>query len=1199
MLQGLDDANPTVLNTATANSQEKAPDLRYIPTIYTQEGTDTYLVAYYNGAALATLPIYITKNNKITVNETSFYELKLSAYGRTNESSSRAEWVDTTNNISTTFTGIGWSTNSGWYQNSFRTAGINEYATVNFNPFSNFNFSTGKTIEIEFESEKVTDDDDKLIIIGNPSGARIEITPDTATLYNNAGNEVVHTNYKANERIKLCFIINRVPESNEDVTVESGLAYIVNNGNLERAASAQGQSFATSGTIKIGGSTSGVKVYNLRSYNYSITYTDAFNNFLYDSEDKATIAEDNKILDAGGNISFDLCKNKIITVLISGNLSNILSGQTDKSGSTTDVTIELFNPFDSSKNFKLVGAQIRKHGQSTLNYPITSMKIWTNKSKNGAVPTWELTNQSALLLSKNRYVMKSYIDKLIGNIITSSGKASIPANKYVLQANYADSSGVHNGSLQRLIQLTWFNALIDGEYKLRTAPQLFSTSQLIHHNDTTIGEDGWVEGYGSRNGQNILWSDVTNSEFPYDIRVSPDSFPCAVFYYDEQGSKQRTFLGQYVFMDDKKSDYTYGERSIYAVPSDPFCLTDTYKKSDTKENKVWDNGNVLRIEVVGSNVPFSSFMTDTNFDSIVSIEDEVTGTVTRMYNWEQTFELIYPDEDDVAEDDAKEGMDKFNPNSKFVQKVQPFVDFYKWVVSTRNNQAKFQAEAAQHLDLYKMAAYYVFFLRFGLVDSVERNAQLKTYDGQHWHYEPWDMDIALGNKNDGGIAYDPPIDRNTKLPGSVTTYAYSGRSANDQGQVVTSNWLWDALEAWPQWANVIVPKVAGALYDAGLSYDNVSKMFDEEYASKWCEIMYNESGYFKYIESGNGDPTWLSWLQGSRLSHRHWWLSTSMDYYDAKWFCGDYKNHYIYIRANVTEGSNQVIRITPSKNTYMTIYKDGYPWGPTTSVSKTSIFSHNMGAGYGELHGGSNTKNPVTIYGANFMEEIDLSEIALGLDGVTLDGVYSEVLGSPLKRINVGTSLTAITGGYSTTVATLGCQIQGQARVFENLQSLNIRGQRNQTDLNATMYSYDMSEVNEVLAMGSGLTNFYSSQSGNKFSKIEIPDDVYTIWMNNSSWDNLEFWHCEIGQNNSATLTQTSGVPTTVHEISLLGNTGSTLESIQLVKDWLSALDAANADFSQYTLTMDKVNWSDATVGADNLLTFTELQRLAQLNGAS
>jgi len=84
--------------------------------------------------------------------------------------------------------------------------------------------------------------------------------------------------------------------------------------------------------------------------------------------------------------------------------------------------------------------------------------------------------------------------------------------------------------------------------------------------------------------------------------------------------------------------------------------------------------------------------------------------------------MVFPDEDDIAEDDAKDGIDKFNPNSKYVKKVQPFINFHEWVVSTRNNQAKFEAEAAQHLDLYKMAAYYIFVLRFGLVDSLERNA---------------------------------------------------------------------------------------------------------------------------------------------------------------------------------------------------------------------------------------------------------------------------------------------------------------------------------------------------------------------------------------------------------------------------------------------------------------------------------------------
>jgi len=60
---------------------------------------------------------------------------------------------------------------------------------------------------------------------------------------------------------------------------------------------------------------------------------------------------------------------------------------------------------------------------------------------------------------------------------------AIPSNKFVLQANYADSSGVHNGGLLRLIQDTWYNALIDGEYKLRTAPQLFASGARITHNN--------------------------------------------------------------------------------------------------------------------------------------------------------------------------------------------------------------------------------------------------------------------------------------------------------------------------------------------------------------------------------------------------------------------------------------------------------------------------------------------------------------------------------------------------------------------------------------------------------------------------------------------------------------------------------------------------------------------------------------------
>jgi hypothetical protein len=91
----------------------------------------------------------------------------------------------------------------------------------------------------------------------------------------------------------------------------------------------------------------------MRIYDYAITYSDAYNNYVYDSSDKIQIVTRNQVLDAADKINFDACKNKLDTILISGNLTNILSGQTDKDTSTTDVTIERICPYDPTKNFKI------------------------------------------------------------------------------------------------------------------------------------------------------------------------------------------------------------------------------------------------------------------------------------------------------------------------------------------------------------------------------------------------------------------------------------------------------------------------------------------------------------------------------------------------------------------------------------------------------------------------------------------------------------------------------------------------------------------------------------------------------------------------------------------------------------------------------------------------------------------------------
>ena len=1175
------------IGTIKADKLQQAVDLVFSPYIYSTEENPILLKAFFGTKELASIPINI-RQSSLLMYETSGYTLKLSAYGKTNDSGNFSTWKDSQHNIDTTFTNVEWNSSNGWYNNSFRTVGTASNAVVNYTPLSG-EPSSGRTIEIEFESEKIDNEDDVLIRIGGETGSRVEITPDTATMFDSSNNKVIYTNYKNNERIKLAFVINP-----QEDTTDSQLIYIINNGVLERAVSGAGLIFGNqTGEIKIGGSNSGVRVYNMRVYNRAISYTDAYNNYVFDNDNKAEIIAANNIIKDGA-LNYDLCINKIDTILITGDLSRILNQETDKDGSLTDITIERICPSDSSKNFKCINCQARKHGQSTLNYPITSMKIWLSKNTKGTSPIFSCPGQANLGLGKTRYKMKD---------------TSIPANKFILQANYADSSGVSNGGIERLIHNTWYNAVIDGEYKLRTEPQLFSTNSIVTHtNVEQLNEDPtYVSG---RNSDGKQWGDYFEDEFPHVIRNSPDSFPCVVFYVNTATQNTtKVYLGQYVFMEDKKSDFCYGERSIYKTSrKDPFCLTTVNAKGDTKENRIWNNKDVLRMEVLAVNSKYSSYLSDANFEDVVFDANQ-----KRIgYKWEEAFELTYPDPDDVMGDPAM-GTDKFGVNSKYLATVNPFINLFKWIVSTKDNHTKFQAEASAHLDLYKLAAYYIFCLRFGLVDSMERNAQIKTYDGTHFHYEPWDIDISFGKKNTGGIAFEPPMDRDTTLAGDKSIYAFSGRAGLPGSENYTSNWLWDALEGWEYWRNTIVPKVANAVYMAGLTYDNFTQMFDENYAEKWCEIMYNESCHYKYIDARGGDNAWLNWLQGSGTPYRHWWTTVSNDYYNAKWTCGEFKNHYVYI-AGVKEikanSGVDIINITPTVKTFFNFTKNY-----DTNLATVYSTKEQPVAFDASLYAFS-TKEPFVIYGANNIEKLDISCIASGIDTVGLAGSYSSTLGACIKELNIGSQVTQVDANTYTGKVNGGSSFSISAGINDALgalQTIYVRGQQplaSWSEFNAQ----DRTQLQNVYAMGSGLANFYSAKSGNKFVNLELPGVTKTstgtitkslafMQLTDSTWENMTFWDTTLGGvDNIATFTKcningdyTYNIPESLTRVELLGTSASNQKSLDFVKAWIDCIEARGGNLGDYQLIMDQVNWSKAT--CTNLLSYEYIEKLAKFNG--
>ena len=1245
----------------------KPQALSFIPsTSLSYELDNSFLVARIDNVDISAYPL-IVKESNISISETTNYSLKLSAYGKTNDSDLKNQWIDAENSVYTVFSpGVKFDNTTGWNNNSLVLKGTEAVATIQYCPFpteyngQNYTLQlNGAAFEIDFKPEYVSNENDVLLSIGDVTKHHIEIRPTRAAYYE-GGSPIVQTNYKSGERIKLAFIFNKVSEISSD----SGLIYIVNNGILERVA-AKGSSYGAddNGKITIGGTNSSIRVYMIRAYRFDITPKQALDNFMFDNVDDINLISRNDIYGQSSEITYTGLLGKQDIITIEGDLTNILRNAAAKNDTTVNIT--RISNTDSTKDFAIQNCRIRNHGQSTLSYPITSMKIWFNKSgkeieqigENGTTTVVEVTptltckEQEYLGLNKNRYVMKS---------------GAIPSNKFVLQANYADSSGAHNGSLLRLIQDTWYNAKFgnDNQFKLRTAPQLFASGLKITHDDERLGEDGWVEGvynvdtsvdgYNS-NWSNKTWTEISGLQFPYVIRNAADSFPCCVFYKDTSlGQNDLTFLGQYVFMDDKKSDYIYGERSIYYTedPSDPFCLKTKNRKLDVAQNKVWDNKNVLQIEVVYPNSPLTSYVskeiaseyTLTDDDELIPapgatrvrfdqpIQYDSSGNPT-LYQWEQHFELIYPDKDDL-----KDKNNNFD-SQKFVSTVQPFMEFLDWITdvsalsSTGNKlgstgakawvtQAelnKFKLEAYNHLDLYKLAAYYIFFSRFGLVDSVERNAQLKTYDGQHWHYEPWDMDIALGCANNGVIAYEPPITRDSRAGGS--SYVFAGRSANQ------SNVLWDCLECWDVWMDEIVPEVAQALYDAGLTYENASHMFDEEYVNKWSETIYNESGHYKYIDATN-NPKYRQYLNGARMSHRHWWLSKSMNYYDAKWACGDFAKHSIQFRITkeASGAGTNLIKIYPTNNTFFKAQRgaQGGEGGVTVFGDGLTEALINVGASI-DASSKFDDKEPVFIFGATSIEGLDLStllvnsfggNIGRGYTDIDFGGAYDNVLGAQLKWVKLGApctpdlylnpDATSYINNMSIWQNAITGTNESKQDALENLELVDVVGWSQQSVANPNPgwlselfmgQGYDRRNIKTLYAMGCDSANeFSTSLAGNTFKDLRLPTSIRTLTFTNSSWENISFWQTTLLSNQQGRYDKVP-IPASIDTIQFMGTTGKNTCSWDLVKAWIQSIeDSLPVDHTEQdllnalqnkTLIADQLNWDD-----DAGITYTDIVRL-------
>lgn len=827
--------------------------------------------------------------SSIGIKEIDNAKLNLRAFGRDNDTL-KESWIY--GDYSTEFEGMYWNAQSGWVDN---TLIINSGATasINYKPFENDPMDVGKTIEIEFATRNVSNEDDVILNLTNDSGHGLLITASEAKL-TTSDNKTVSTRFKSGENTRLSFVINRRESGNN-----ARLAFIYINGIISGAAE-----FDTTATIRVVknivfGGQSDVLLKQIVIYDKPLSSDEILNNYILYRDtisEMLSIYNRNNITTDDGQLSPEKLLNTLPVMYFTGRDENkgipYLETQTGKAATkiNTYFDIEYQNAQDKTKNFKIDYARVRIQGTSSSYYPRKNYRFYTNE--------------------EDETVVYDYQGNVVPDRKLSFKNGAQPVDCWCLKTDYAESSGSHNTGVAKIWNDVMRKAVIDGENKLMT------TAQKI----------------ASENG------------YPYDVRTTVDGFPIVVFYRNTPNSPWQ-FLGKFNFNNDKSTPSVFG-----------FCDIPGFDNSRMQCWEVLNNGHAL-----------------CNF---IRFDDEYFDA-----NWEDAFEARY-DEDNPLINDLKE--------------------FCRWIYSTKGASdgvnildeslmEKFKTEKWDHLDVYKMAAYYVYIMRFGAVDQTVKNSMFTSEDGEHFFFINYDNDTIFGVRNDGLLKHGPFIDRQSIDPEKATTenpYVYAGHDSV----------LWNNLECDSEFME-IVKKVDSALYEAGLTYSSIINMFENEQTLKWCEKVCNSDAHYKYISPPEGRV--IESLQGNRNAHRRWWVSERFNLYDAKFVTGDFKNYVVELKIVGEQIPFAKVKAAKRQPYGYEILNSGSLVTDTLNIGDTYEFVSPEGQTLQE-------GDPISIYSACNISELDLSGCAHCALKVDLSRINSDSVGNSLKKLVISGNNNAL-----------------------------------------------------------------------------------------------------------------------------------------------------------------------------------------------
>ena len=845
--------------------------------------------------------------------------LFLTSVNRSNNEEGKNIW--NYREIFAVLTAFNYATN-GWIKtvDGFVALRVNGDArvTIPYNSFANDFRSTGKTIEFEFETRDVTDYDSVILSCMN-AGIGLEVTAQKAIFRSEQTS--IETQFKEDERVRISFVIEK--------KAENRLIFVYINGEICGLIQYPEQDNFTQPNpagISIGSSDCTADIFNIRVYDNALNRYQLLDNYIADMDNlelKRKLYARNSIYDDYGNLSYEKLANQNISFTIVGELPTF-------KGDKKTVTLVYEDREYPERSWVATGVEIDVQGTSSQWYPRKNFKT---KCKQGFTMT--ATGEHA--------------DKV------AIFEEEIPVNVFCFKADFAESSGVHNTGMARLI-----------DYILRGMGFLTEAQKADPRVRTTV------------NGRpSVMWHQTSEDD-------------------------ERTSLGKYNFNNDKSTNETFGFKAG--------CES-------------WE------------------ILNNTSDRVLFKRSDYITVDSEGNIEWLKDFEARYPD-----------GNEDYTNLKRLTD----------WLVSVKDNPTKFRTEADQYLDMNFMLSYYTITELFAMVDQRAKNMFLTTFDGIRWICIFYDNDTVCGLNNEGVAAFDYTVE-------------YHDQIGNKDVWNGAESTLWNNIEQ--AYSKEIAAMYAEMRSKKLLTYEECIRFFDTEQGDAWCEAVYNEDSWYKYVrpllDEGNG--SYLYAAQGSRKMHRRWWLYNRFKYMDSKYIAGDYKNDFATLRL-----------YTPSE-------WEGVE--PNADMTITSYAGQYVNVQYGSYTAGIRSQKNVPVHiKAPAIQFNDTETIIFGAGQISSLGDISSLYPGSVDVSKMTKLVELIIGsgaeGYRNTnmeVLSVGAN--------NLLRKLDIR---NCPNLKQAIDLALCSNIREIWAEGTGTSAVVLPEGGN-LTLLHLPDTITNLTVRNQT----------------------------------------------------------------------------------------------------